>query len=270
MAEVRTGLRTLPQRRFGETRRHDTWWVKPLVVFVGLGGFVVYSTWAALAGEHYRFGPYLSPFYSPELFGSEHAWFGRDRPAAWPAFIPWSPALLILWAPGGFRLTCYYYRGAYYKAFWADPPACAVGEPRHGYRGEQSFPLILQNVHRYFLYLALAFLVVLTWDVWEALWFFDPATGRSGFGIGVGTLVLALNVVLLGGYTLGCHSLRHLVGGGLDRIAGRGVAWPSYRCVSCLNRRHMAWAWTSLVWVAFSDIYVRLCAMGVWTDLRLL
>ena len=37
------------------------------------------------------------------------------------------------------------------------------------------------------------------------------------FGIGLGTLVLAVNVILLGGYTFGCHSLRHLVGGFLDQ-----------------------------------------------------
>ena len=110
---------------------------------------------------HYTFGPYLSPFYSPELFGtSPHAWFG-PKPGWWPAWLPFSPALLILWAPGGFRLTCYYYRGAYYKAFWADPPSCTVGEPRKSYLGERRFPLILQNVHRYFLYLALVFLVIL-------------------------------------------------------------------------------------------------------------
>src|SRR6185312_133804 len=106
-----------------------------------------------------------------------------------------------------------YYRGAYYKAFWADPPACAVGEPRKTYLGERSFPLIMQNVHRYFLYLALLFIVFLSIDVWKALWFADPATGKTSFGVGVGTLVLTANVVLLGGYTLGCHSLRHLVGG---------------------------------------------------------
>src|SRR4029079_9059659 len=106
-----------------------------------------------------------------------------------------------------FRFTCYYYRGAYYKAFWADRPACAVGEPRKSYWGERSFPLILQNVHRYFLYLALIFLVLLAHDVWEAMWFTDAA-GHTSFGIGVGTLVLALNVILLTGYTLGCHSLR--------------------------------------------------------------
>jgi hypothetical protein len=256
-------------QRFGTTSRTDTWWVQPLVVFVVLGAFVVYATWAAFQDAHYRFGPYLSPFYSPELFGDPlHSWFG-PKPGWWPGWLPWSPALFILWAPGGFRLTCYYYRGAYYKSFWADPPACTVGEPRKRYRGEHSFPLILQNVHRYFLYLALGFLVILALDVWRALWFTDPATGATRFGVGVGTLVLAANVVFLGGYTLGCHSLRHLVGGGLDILAGRPVRSACYTCVSAFNRRHMMWAWMSLVWVAFSDVYVRLCSMGVWTDWRL-
>lgn len=261
---------TFPSRRFGETMRRDPWWIQPLVVFVGLSAFIVYATWAAFQGDHYTYGSYLSPFYSPELFGdSSHSWFG-PKPAWWPGWLPFSPAFLILWAPGGFRITCYYYRGAYYKGFWADPPACAVGEPRKRYRGEASFPLILQNVHRYFLYLALIFLVFLSWDVWKALWFVDPSTGAEELGIGVGTLILATNVVLLGGYTLGCHSLRHLVGGYLDRLSGSPGRFTAYRCVSCLNRRHMLWAWLSLVCVAFADLYVRLCSLGVWTDLRLL
>ena len=267
MAQLATAL---PRRGFGETSRPDAWWVQPAVVFLVLGGFVVYATWAAFQGEHYAFGPYLSPFYSPELFGSsEHAWFGV-RPGWWPGSLPYSPAFLILGAPVGFRLTCYYYRGAYYKAFWADPPACTVGEPRKGYLGERSFPLILQNVHRYFLYLALIFLVILASDVWKALWFEDAATGQTSFGIGIGTLVLALNVVLLSGYTLGCHSLRHLVGGGLAQISKKPARYKAYVCVSSLNRRHMVWAWSSLVWVAVSDLYVRLCSMGVITDWRLL
>jgi hypothetical protein len=256
-------------RGFGETLRRDAWWVQPAVVFAVLGAFVVYATWAAFQGAHYEYGPYLSPFYSPLLFGdSAHAWFG-PRPGWWPAAIPFSAALLILWAPGGFRVTCYYYRGAYYKAFWADPPACAVGEPRKSYRGERSFPLIVQNVHRYFLYLALGFLVVLAWDVYKATRFATPGGGAE-FGIGVGTLVLALNVVLLGGYTLGCHSLRHVVGGYLDRLARRPARKVAYDCVSCLNRAHMRWAWASLFGVAFADLYVRLCSMGVWTDFRIL
>src|SRR5262245_21072020 len=131
MAEVGMSLPVV--RGFGETSRRDRWWVQPLVVFAVLSAFVGYATWAAFQNARYTYGPYLSPFYSPELFGdSEHAWFG-PKPAGWPGWLPFSPALLILWAPAGFRLTCYYYRGAYYKAFWADPPACSVGEPRKGY-----------------------------------------------------------------------------------------------------------------------------------------
>jgi hypothetical protein len=180
-----------------------------------------------------------------------------------------SAALLILWAPGGFRVTCYYYRGAYYKAFWADPPSCTVGEPRKRYRGERSFPLILQNIHRYFLYLALIFLVLLAHDVWKALRFVDPATGHAHFGIGLGTLVLAINVVLLGGYTFGCHSLRHLVGGCVDQLSKAPLRHKTYECVGRLNRRHMLWAWMSLFSVMFADLYVRLCSMGIWSDWRI-
>jgi hypothetical protein len=258
----------LPRRGFRETSRRDLWWAQPLVVFIGLSAFIVYATWAALQGAHYHFGNYLSPFYSPELFGdSPHAWFG-PKPAWWPAALPFSPAILILWAPAGFRLTCYYYRGAYYKAFWADPPACTVGEPRKSYLGERSFPLVLQNVHRYFLYFALVFLVILASDAWNGLWF-DDGAGGTRFGVGVGTIVLTLNVVFLGGYTLGCHSLRHLIGGRLTQITKKPVRAKGYRGVSALNRRHMLFAWTSLVWVMFSDLYIRLCSMGVWTDRRL-
>jgi len=255
---------------FGRTSRRDLWWVQPLLTFLGLSLFVVYATWAAFQGNHYRFGSYLSPFYSPEVLGdASHGWFGA-WPHWWPSWAPMSAALLILWAPGGFRLTCYYYRGAYYKAFWADPPSCTVGEPRKTYRGERSFPLLLQNIHRYFLYLALIFLVLLAHDVWKALWFINPATGLAHFGIGVGTLVLAANVVLLGGYTFGCHSLRHLVGGCVDQLSKAPLRQKTYECVGCLNRRHMLWAWMSLFSVMFADLYVRLCSMGIWSDWRIL
>ncbi len=259
---------TMPQRPFGQTMRQDLWWVQPLLIFVGLGSFIVYSTWAALQGVHYYFGNYISPFYSPELFGaSPHSWFG-PKPEWWPGWLIFSPALLILWAPAGFRLTCYYYRGAYYKAFWADPPACTVGEPRKTYLGERSFPLIIQNVHRYFLYLALVFIIILTYDVWKALWFFNPGTGRETIGLGIGTIVLAINVILLGGYIFGCHSLRHLIGGLFDQFSKSPTSYRVYACATCFNQRHMLWAWMSLFWVGFSDLYVRLCAMGIIHDFR--
>ena len=252
----------LVRSQFAHTSRRDTWWIQPLAVFLGLSTFIVYSTWAALQGNHYRFGPYLSPFYSPELFGDPvRSWFGL-RPVWIPAWV--TAAMLILWAPGGFRVTCYYYRGAYYKAFWADPPSCTVGEPRKTYLGELSFPLVLQNVHRYFLYLALIFLVLLAHDVWNALWF------DGHFGIGVGTLVLLANTGLLSCYTFGCHSLRHLIGGFRDRSSAGPAGNYAYDCVSCFNRRHMLFAWLSLFMVGFADLYVRLCSMGIWTDWRIL
>jgi hypothetical protein len=172
--------------------------------------------------------------------------------------------------PGLIRFTCYYYRGAYYKAFWADPSNSGVSEQRNENGGENSLPLILQNAHRYFMYIALVFIVIfLPIDVWKALWFEDPATGEKTFGLGIGTLVLATNVVLLGGYTFGCHSLRHIVGGFMDRFSGKPVSFTAYKCVTCLNSRHMLWAWMSLFWVAFSDFYIRMCSMGVFTDFRI-
>jgi hypothetical protein len=258
------------RRGWGETMRRDAWWIQPAVVFVILSSFLGYATWAAFQNAHYEFGSYLSPFYSPLIFGdSATAWFG-PKPAWWPGLLPFSPALIILPFPAGFRFTCYYYRGAYYKAFWADPPSCAVGEPRKGYRGENSFPLIIQNIHRYFLYFALIFLFFLAHDAWKAMWFIDSATGAKKFGIGVGTILLTANVVLLGGYTLGCHSFRHLVGGYLDRMSRAPIRKTAYVCASRLNAGHMRWAWCSLFMVAFCDIYVRMLSMGIWTDWRIL
>lgn len=261
----------LKRRGFGQTSRRDLWWLQPLAVFFGLSGFIVYATWAAMQGANYYSGPYLSPFYSPEIAGeSPHAWFRvQGVPSWWPAPLLFSPAMLILWAPGLFRVTCYYYRGAYYKAFWADPPSCAVGEPRKSYRGERYFPLIVQNIHRYFLYLAVVFLFILSWDVYKATRFVG-ADGVERFGIGLGTLVLAANVVLLGGYALGCHSLRHIAGGFLDQLSRSPGRRAAYDCVSCLNRSHQRWAWSSLFSVAFADFYVRMCAMGIWPDWRIL
>jgi hypothetical protein len=267
MAEINVAI---TPHRFGYTNRKDVWWARPLIILICLSSFVIYVTWAAWQGKNYTYGPYLSPLYSPELFGdSPHSWFGT-KPGWWPGILPWSPALLVLWAPGLFRLTCYYYRGAYYKSFWADPLSCTVSEPRKKYLGENSFPLIIQNIHRYFLYIALFFIIFLSIDVWNALWFTNPVTGEKSFGIGMGTLVLAANVVFLSGYTFGCHSLRHMVGGFMDRISGSPVRRKVYICVSCFNRRHMLWAWMSLFWVAFTDIYIRLCSMGTWSDLRIL
>ena len=211
------------RRRLGETARRDVWWIQPLVVFLGLSTFVVYATWAAFQGDHYTYGPYLSPFYSPELFGSSpHSWFG-PKPASWPGWLPFSPALLILPIPAFFRVTCYYYRGAYYKAFWADPAVVHRRRAAFELLGRElvsARPAERPSLH------AVPFgrvLLILAFDVWKAFWFTDPATGAVSFGIGVGTLVLATNAVLLSGYLFGCHSMRHVVGGCVDRVLARAA-----------------------------------------------
>lgn len=276
-ADVRLPQRRAEVARPGATSRTDPWYMQPAVVFAGLLAFVIYSTWAALVGDNYLYtgqgADYLSPFYSPLLFDapghtdSAHSWFGT-WPAWWPAFIPATPALLILWAPGGFRFTCYYYRGAYYKSFWGAPPACSVGGPHKGrYTGERKFPLIMQNAHRYFLYLAIVFLFILSYDAWRGMWF-HGADGSKQFGLGLGTLIMVINPILLTGYTLGCHSLRHLIGGRKDCVGTSAMKKP-YDCVSCLNRHHMKWAWASLFWVGFTDFYIRALEMGWLTDPRL-
>ena len=259
----------LERVRFGQTKRKDAWWAMPLITFIVFSSFVVYTTWALLQGDNYWYGNYLSPFYSPELFGgSPHAMFGAWR-WPWLPFVKYSPAMLVLIFPLAFRMTCYYYRGAYYKAFWADPPACTVGEPRHEYRGEAKWPLLIQNIHRYALYFALVFVVLLSIDAVRGFMFNDPKTGHAKFGVGLGSFVLLMNVVLIGGYTFGCHSFRHLVGGVLDQISRAPTRKKVYDCSSCLNRHHPKWAWFSLVFVGFTDVYIRLCATGVIHDPRL-
>jgi hypothetical protein len=272
---------TLPkQRGFGETTRPDNWWLQPLAVFLGFSAFIVYSTWAAFQGVadlnatkqsgqmvcHYWFGGnganYLSPFFSPEFLGVSPHSIGKasDLPSWWK--LPFSPAFLILWIPAGFRFTCYYYRGAYYKAFWADPINCAVGEPRKTYLGERYFPLVIQNVHRYFFYLAFLFILLLSHDAWKAMWFTD-ATGAKHFGIGLGTVVMILNAFFLAMYTFGCHSFRHLSGGFLDSKSAAPTCAKIYDGVTCLNNKHMMWAWISLFWVGFTDVYIRFLAAHV-------
>jgi hypothetical protein len=256
------------QRGFGETLRRDLWWVNPLIVLVVFSSFLIYGTWAAFQNGHYTYGPYLSPFYSPEIWGdSQHAILG-PKPGWWPGWLPFSPALLILPFPGLFRFTCYYYRGSYYKGFWADPPNCAVGEPRKSYRGERPFPNLLQNLHRYAMYIALLFIVILSYDAWLALWWVDLG-GNLHFGIGLGTIVMWTNVVLLAGYTLGCHSLRHVVGGFKDRLSGSPVRAACYAGCSRLNERHGKLAMASLFSVGLTDAYIRLCSMGYISDIRL-
>jgi hypothetical protein len=219
--------------------------------------FGIYSMYAAFSNAHYEWGPYLSPFYSPFF-----------KPSWLPNWL--TPAIFILWVPLGFRATCYYYRKAYYRAFFFDPVACAVGEGHKSYWGERAFPFVLQNLHRYFLYLSIIVVAFLWVDAFKAFVWAVPG-GGARFGMGVGTLVLLINTTLLSCYTFGCHSFRHLVGGKIDHYScttfgeERHGIW---KAVTVLNKRHHVFAWASLFSVGFADLYIRLVSMGIWHDLR--
>lgn len=299
-----------PQARqgFGATARTDAWWAGPLATFLGLLGFLIYATlvlfWGVLFGHPYfevrqhpqdfsgpEVAPYLAPFHAPLLYDrhSSHSWIKADRPGWWPGWFHFSSAMLILIFPAGFRFTCYYYRKAYYRSFWADPPACGVGEPRKSYWGENRWPLLIQNIHRYFMYFAVLFVFMLAWDALKAFWWPTDSAGNlrpgnetgfhSGqFGMGLGTLLMLVNVACIAGYTFGCHSLRHIIGGRHDcfscMLAGGKEytlrpGYKAWRLSTWFNERHMLWAWLSLFSVGFTDFYVRMCAMGTWRDVRL-
>lgn len=246
-AEVaRTG--NIPDNRTMPGR--GNWWVQPLFIAIGFTLFVLYGFWtvALSPGRNWQAGPYLSPFYSP-----------RIPLGLWP----FSSAFLVAWVPIGFRATCYYYRKAYYRAYFRDPPACAINEPiaRHNYRGERAFPLILNNFHRYFLYLALIVLGFLWWDTINAFHF------HGSLYIGVGSVVMLANVALLTGYTFSCHALRHFVGGSVNCfscVRGGRARKGLWGIVTRINPYHGTWAWASLFSVAAVDIYIRFVATGAF------
>ena len=247
-----------------KTLRTDRWWLTPLITFTVLVLFIIYSTFRAFQGKYFFQDPYISPFYSPCLSASGCG----DAPAIdlFPSNAFFTPAIFILIFPLGFRLTCYYYRKAYYRAFWMSPPACAVAEPHEKYSGETKLPLIGNNVHRYFFYAGLVFNSILTYDAVVAF-IFETEHGKR-FGIGLGSFVLVANATLLWLYSLSCHSCRHIMGGRLNHFSKHPVRYKFWTVVSKLNHSHMKFAWISLVGVAFTDAYIWAVSSGLFDDPR--
>jgi hypothetical protein len=244
-----------------KTLRTDRWWLAPLATFVVFSAFVVYATWRAFADKDYFAEPYLSPFYSPCLGDCVEGSSDFGQPFGW---FPFSAALIILIFPLGFRMTCYYYRKAYYRAFWLSPPACAVAEPHGSYSGETRLPLLLQNSHRYFWAASVVVAVILTYDVFLSL------EDHDGGHVGLGSLILLVNVIFIWLYTLSCHSCRHAVGGRLRHFSKHPVRYRLWTWVSRLNAHHAKYAWLSLFSVAFADLYVMLLANGTISETRFL
>jgi hypothetical protein len=252
MQQTQTDKATAHQ---GLTTRKDTWWLEPTLVAIGFGIFGIYATFRAIENGNFETGAfhqYLSPFYSPHI--SWHLWNKE-----WGLSSAW----LILWIPGAFRATCYYYRKAYYRAYFWDPPACSVGHMGgEKYCGETSFPFVLQNLHRYFFYLATVVLVILWIDVFKAMIY------NGGFHLSGLSLFMLLNVLLLSGYSFGCHACRHLAGGRLDCFSCPS-AKPQHKLwqmVTRLNEHHMGWAWFSLFSVGLTDLFIRAVSLNQISD----
>ena len=253
----------IPQR----TLRTDRWWQSPLIVDLGFAAFVIYATVRAFLQNNYYVAEYnyLTPFYSPCMSKgcipeASHFWPQIIPDVWWIPFAALSLPFLLL-----FRLTCYYYRGAYYRSVWQSPTACAVAEPHAKYTGETRIPLIIQNTHRYFFYVAGIISVINTYDAIVA---FHSDKGPGGFGFGLGNVILVVNVVMLWVYTLSCHSCRHIVGGRLKHFSKHPVRYWFWSQVSVLNNRHKLYAWVTLGTLMLTDFYIMLVASGTISDLR--
>lgn len=248
------------------TLRTDRWWVPPLVTAVGLIAWLTYATVRVFMQKDYFVGDYnyLTPFYSPCVSNgcvADAAHIGRFLPDVW--FVPYAaltlPFLLL------FRLTCYYYRKAYYRAFWFSPPACAVAEPHTKYTGETRFPLVGQNLHRYAFYTAVVISATNTLDVLQAF-----ETRDGDLGLGLGNFIMVFNVLALWAYTVSCHSCRSIIGGRLNHFSRHPVRYKLWGWVTRLNAKHMQLAWITLGTLALTDFYIMAVSAGWFDDPRII
>jgi hypothetical protein len=263
---TRTGVSAPGRAQISErTLRTDGWRRSPLTVAGILTFFAVYTLVRIFMNKWYFVDDfhYLTPVYSPCL--SKSCPLGASdlgQPLGrFPTGLPL--AIIIFPILAGFRTTCYYYRKAGYRSLWFAPQACAVPEPHGRYTGETRFPLGLMNSHRYFFFLASILLLVNFYDAAKAF------HGRDGgFGVGLGTLIMWVNVVALALYSLSCHACRHVVGGRLKHFSKHPVRYKLWTWVSVLNPRHGTFAMTSLFTVIFTDFYVMAVSAGWLSDLR--
>src|SRR5215218_5668771 len=261
-----TGVSAPGRAQVGEkTLRTDRWWLATLRIGVILGIFIVYATVRIFMNKWYWVDAYhyLTPLFSPCLTdscvpGSSHlgTWFPK-----FPVFIPYSIITFAVLA--GFRGTCYYYRKAGYRSLFFAPAACAVPKPHKNYTGERKFPLIALNLHRYFFYGALVFGLL---NVYDGIQAFHGKDG--GFGIGLGTVIIWINLVMLWLYTLSCHACRHIVGGRLKNFSKHPLRYWMWTQISILNTRHKLYAWITLGTLMITDFYIMLVASGTISDLR--
>ena len=253
--------RNIPLGTFTNERK-DNWWFMPALQGLVIIIFVLYTTAMLFFYKSYReFDHFRSPIFDivvPTSF---------QKAIGWPVdnfFFP--AALLVLWVPIGYRATCYYMRRIYYRSFFGNPPACAtngVNFRRGKYSGERLLPFILNNYHRYFLYAAIVVALFHWYELFANGFSIVLANGNTVFGVSLGTVLLALDTILLSFYILSCHAFRHLFGGGTECFSCSGIKSAEYhgwKIISKLNEMHGTWFWLSLISVMVADFYIRLLA----------
>ena len=179
----------------------------------------------------------------------------------------YSPTILVLPFVGLYRLTCYAYRKDYNRHVFKHPLVCTaygrLDDSTRKYTGETSMFMKAENLHRYFLYVAIAILPFFYYDFYISLFY------AGYFILRLGSVILLLNALFITMYVLSCHSFRSLIGGRKDcyscMAGGKGVN-KVYRAQSRLNAHHEAIAWLSLIFIIFVDLYLRGLAAGLPID----
>ena len=154
---------------------------------IGLGAFVVYSTWAAFRATYTLALP-VAVLLTRDLWRFAACAVGPN-PSWIPAWLPFSPALLYF-GRRAVSIHLLLLSRSLLQAMWADRSR-APSSSRVITIAGRTFPLIIQNIHRYFLYIALAFLLF-SHTTRGREWFLG-ADGKQHFGI-ARTIVLTANV----------------------------------------------------------------------------
>lgn len=180
----------------------------------------------------------------------------------------YSPTVAVLPFVGLFRMTCYAYRKDYHRHVFNHPRNCEVGFRAEfkgrEYTGETRF-FRLENLHRYFVYFAVAILPFFYYDLYLSMAY------QPGFTLTLGGLLLIVNTAFVTLYTFSCHAIRHLVGGNIDCFSCQhNTRNKIFNGQTLLNNHHETFAWLSLTMFFLVDLFIRATMAGVIPNIVLL
>ncbi|BCS91241.1 MAG: succinate dehydrogenase/fumarate reductase cytochrome b subunit [Candidatus Micrarchaeota archaeon] len=181
----------------------------------------------------------------------------------------YSPTVLVLPLVALYRLTCYAYRKDYNRHIFKHPVACSADnwskDVNRGYSGEKYSIFKIEYLHRYFLYAAILILPFFYYDIY--LSFAYTYSLYHAFVLRLGNIILIINALLITAYVFSCHSLRNIVGGRLRAFNCENCFfYKLYARQSNANKHHEELAWISLIFIIFTDLYLRGLTAGLPID----